>query len=134
MDCGRHAMAYGVRLGSGAWRAFAEMQTSKNRSLIRSVGGTGMPTRLVLILALSIGAIGAASAQQIDERAAQAACQDDALRYCQATIPDRERTLACLVHNRDALTGACRSVLASVLPPEKKKRVKRPANVNAASR
>ena len=73
-----------------------------------------------------------ASHQQIDERAAQTACQDDALRYCQATIPDRERTLACLVHNKDGLSGACRTVLAEFLPPagKKTKRAKRaPANL-----
>ena len=91
-----------------------------------------MQRQFALVIAITLVATGVAFAQQIDERAAQTACQDDALRYCQATIPDRERTLACLVHNKDGLSGACRTVLAEFLPPaaKKTKRAKRaPANL-----
>jgi hypothetical protein len=88
-----------------------------------------MRRRFVLAIAMTMAATGVSFAQQVDERTAQAACQDDAFRYCQATIPDRERTLACLVHNKDGLSGACRTVLAGLLPPEppakKNKRTKR---------
>jgi hypothetical protein len=69
--------------------------------------------------AVTLTAAGMSLAQPIDERAAQAACQDDAFRYCQATIPDRERTLACLVQNKDGISGACRAVLVSVIPLDK---------------
>ncbi len=92
-----------------------------------------MQRQFALVIAITLVATGVAFAQQIDERAAQTACQDDALRYCQATIPDRERTLACLVHNKDGLSGACRTVLAEFLPPagKKTKRAKRtPAKLN----
>jgi hypothetical protein len=92
-----------------------------------------MQRQFALVIAITLGATGAAFAQQLDERAAQAACQDDALRYCQSTIPDRERTLACLVHNKDGLTGACRTVLAEFISPKKSKRAKRPpANTTSA--
>ena len=85
-----------------------------------------MQRQFALVIAITLGATGVAFAQQLDERAAQAACQDDAFRHCSATIPDRERTLACLVHNKDGLSGACRTVLAEFLPPDKKsKRAKR---------
>jgi hypothetical protein len=88
-----------------------------------------MHRQFALVIAITLGATGFAFAQQIDERAAQAACQDDAFRLCSATIPDRERTLACLVHNKDGLSGACRTVLAEFLQPGKKNnRAKRAAN------
>jgi hypothetical protein len=79
-----------------------------------------MHRQFALVIAITLGATGVGFAQQIDERAAQAACQDDAFRLCSATIPDRERTLACLIHNKDGLSSACRTVLAEFLPPGKK--------------
>ena len=80
-----------------------------------------MQRQFALVIAITLGATGLVFAQQLDERAAQAACQDDAFRHCSSTIPDRERTLACLVHHKDALSGACRTVLAEFLPPDSKK-------------
>lgn len=78
-----------------------------------------MSKQFVFALAFTLGMIGASKAQQpIDERQAQAACQDDAFRLCQATIPDRDRTLACLISNKTNLSGACRTVLAEFFPPE----------------
>ena len=77
-----------------------------------------MPKRFALILTFTLGMLGASHAQQFDERQAQAACQDDAFRLCQATIPDRDRTLACLIQNKTNLSGACRTVLAELFPPE----------------
>ncbi len=77
-----------------------------------------MQNRFVFILAVTLGSVGISHAQQIDEMQARAACQDDAFRLCQATIPDRERTLACLIQNKDGLSGACRTVLAGFFPPD----------------
>ena len=77
-----------------------------------------MRNRIGFGLAIVLGTIGLAHAQQFDEMQARTACQDDALRLCQATIPDRERTLACLLQSRDSLSGACRTVLAQYFPPE----------------
>jgi hypothetical protein len=77
-----------------------------------------MHKRWGLVLALTLGTAAGALAQQFDEMQARAACQDDAFRYCQATIPDRDRTLACLLQNRNNLSGACRTVLAEFFPPD----------------
>jgi hypothetical protein len=74
--------------------------------------------RFAFMITFTLGLFGAADAQQIDEMQARAACQDDAFRLCQAAIPDRERTLACLVQSKDSLSGACRTVLAEFFPPE----------------
>jgi hypothetical protein len=74
---------------------------------------------LAFTAAVTLAAATTSLAQPIDERTAQAACQDDAFRYCQATIPDRERTLACLISNKDGISGACRAVLADLIPPDK---------------
>jgi hypothetical protein len=81
-----------------------------------------MRQRIALIFALALaastsGAAGIARAE-VDEASAQAACQDDAFRFCQATIPDRERTLACLIYYKDSISAACRTVLAGVIPPD----------------
>jgi hypothetical protein len=48
----------------------------------------------------------------------QAACQDDAFRVCPHTIPDRERTFQCMIEKKDALSAACRTVIARSLPPD----------------
>jgi hypothetical protein len=84
-----------------------------------------MHQRLVLVAAFTLGMIGFAQAQQVDERQAQAACQDDAFRLCNATIPDRDRTLACLIQNKVNLSGGCRTVLADFFPPEPAARKKK---------
>ncbi len=66
-------------------------------------------------IAFMLGAATMATAQTADE---QAACQDDAFRVCSHTIPDRERTFQCMIVNKDALSPACRTVMARLLPPE----------------
>jgi hypothetical protein len=82
--------------------------------------GVFMARRFVFALALMAGLTGISQAQ-VDEMQARTACQDDAFRLCQATIPDRERTLACLIQNKEGLSGSCRTVLAEFFPPEPKK-------------
>jgi hypothetical protein len=84
-----------------------------------------MLKRIALVFACTLAATGLSLAQPVDEQAAQAACQDDAFKFCQATIPDRERTLACLIHYKDSISPACRAVLASVIPPDPPARKKR---------
>jgi hypothetical protein len=66
---------------------------------------------LALLLGVGTGAL----AQSAED---QAACQDDAFRVCGHTIPDRERTFQCMITYRDALSPACRTVIARHLPPE----------------
>jgi hypothetical protein len=64
-------------------------------------------------IAVVLVATGVAMAQS-DE----AACKDDAFRFCGQTMPDRERTFQCMIANRDVLSTPCRAVIARDLPPE----------------
>jgi hypothetical protein len=42
------------------------------------------------------------------------ACTHDAFRLCSDTIPDVERTKACLARNRSSLSPLCKAAFASV--------------------
>jgi hypothetical protein len=93
---------------------------------------------LVLSCAGSLGCAGSAMAQSAED---QAACQDDAFRVCSHTIPDRERTFQCMIAQKDALSPACRTVIARSLPdatPQKAAAAPRtkkggPINLNPAA-
>lgn len=84
---------------------------------------------LLLATALLLVA-SAANAQTSDD---QALCQDDAFRVCSHTIPDRERTFQCMVQNRDALSPACRAVMARLLPPKTGPQKRRPGMSRSGS-
>ena len=43
----------------------------------------------------------------------QAACQDDAFKFCQDLIPDEDKVKVCLMANRRKLAPACRKLFAS---------------------
>ena len=70
---------------------------------------TGRPRVLVFailgLLTLTIPTI--VIAQGTPEQ--REACSGDAQRLCSHTIPDVERTKACLIANRRALSPACRA-------------------------
>ena len=68
---------------------------------------------IALGVAVILGSAGLAAAQSADE---QAACKDDAFRICPHAIPDR--VVQCFMANRDAVSPACRAVLAQYFPPE----------------
>jgi hypothetical protein len=53
---------------------------------------------------------GSASAATPEE---QAACQDDAFKFCNEAIPDEDKVKACLIKNMRRLTPACRKMFAS---------------------
>ena len=108
LDCGRHAMA-SWRTRNGA----ASVTLSGSRGVHAQVG-SGLSSRRPRGLPP-----GCRSRSRSTSGQRQAACQDDAFRFCQATIPDRERTLACLISNKDGISGACRAVLAELIPPDK---------------
>jgi len=46
----------------------------------------------------------------------QQACMNDAFRVCSATIPDRNRTIACMVQNKAQLSAACQVVMDKYAP------------------
>jgi hypothetical protein len=64
-------------------------------------------TKLPLI-ALALILFGATAEAQPNPAQRQA-CEQDAYRLCQNTIPDEQRTRQCLVRNMRRLSATCRS-------------------------
>ena len=69
--------------------------------------------RFVVAAALSVLSAGAAIAQSSED---QQACMNDAFRVCSATIPDRNKTIACMVQNKAKLSSACQVVMDKHAP------------------
>ena len=69
--------------------------------------------RFVAAAALSLLSAGAAIAQSSED---QQACMNDAFRVCSATIPDRNKTIACMVQNKAKLSAACQVVMDKYAP------------------
>lgn len=69
--------------------------------------------RFVVAAALTLISAGAAIAQSSEE---QQACMSDAFRVCSATIPDKTRTIACMVQNKSQLSAACQMVMDKYSP------------------
>jgi hypothetical protein len=65
--------------------------------------------RIVLAAALTLTTLSTAAVAQSNDE--QQACMSDAFRVCSATIPDRDRTFACMVQNVSQLSPACQSVI-----------------------
>jgi hypothetical protein len=72
-----------------------------------------MQNRIALATALTIMLSTAALAQTAEE---QQLCMDDAFRVCSATIPDRNRTIACMVQNKSRLSPGCQMVMDKYAP------------------
>ena len=68
-----------------------------------------MQIRLTLALALTTGMLSTAAIAQSSEE--QNLCMNDAFRVCSHTIPDRGRTVACMVENKSKLSSACQMVM-----------------------
>ena len=66
-----------------------------------------MLNRIVLTAVLAVLST-AAIAQTSEE---QQLCMDDAFKVCSATIPDRTRTIACMVANKSRLSAGCQGVM-----------------------
>ena len=67
--------------------------------------------RIVLALALSIAATGAASSQEYRGTwEQQMACTPDVWRLCSEHIPDAGRIVSCLRQNTPNLSNGCRAV------------------------
>lgn len=70
--------------------------------------------RITLAVALTVATFSTgALAQSSDE---QQACMSDAFRVCSATIPDRTKTIACMVQNKAQLSAACQTVMNKYAP------------------
>jgi hypothetical protein len=75
-----------------------------------STESTTMRKMIAIMFLLSVaGFSGSALADRAEE---QAACQDDAFKFCNEAIPDEEKVKACLIKNMRRLTPACRKMFA----------------------
>ena len=71
-------------------------------------------TTLALAVALTTLSTGAIAQSAEDQQA----CMNDAFRVCSATIPDRNRTIACMVQHKAELSQACQMVMAKHSPAQ----------------
>lgn len=72
-----------------------------------------MQNRILLGVALAMLST-AALAQTAEE---QNLCMNDAFRVCSHTIPDRGRTVACMVQNKAKLSTGCQTVMDKYATP-----------------
>ena len=70
--------------------------------------------RISLAVALTVATFSTGAFAQSNEE--QQACMNDAFRVCSATIPDRNRTIACMVQNKAQLSAACQVVMDKYAP------------------
>jgi len=70
--------------------------------------------RIWLAVAVTVATFSAPALAQTAQE--QQACMNDAFRVCSATIPDRNRTIACMVQNKAQLSGACQVVMDKYAP------------------
>jgi hypothetical protein len=70
--------------------------------------------RTMLAVALAAATFSTGAFAQSSEE--QQACMNDAFRVCSATIPDRNRTIACMVQNKSQLSAACQVVMDKYAP------------------
>ena len=71
-------------------------------------------TGIAVLAAFALSA-GAAQAQGTPEQ--RAACTPDAIRLCQDTIPDVDRTTACMSAHRSELSARCQAVFDAPAKP-----------------
>src|SRR5581483_2135451 len=71
-------------------------------------------TTLALAFALTTLSTGAFAQSAEDQQA----FMNDAFRVCSATIPDRNRTIACMVQHKAELSQACQMVMAKYSPAQ----------------
>jgi len=70
--------------------------------------------RITLAVALTVATFSTGAFAQSAEE--QQICMNDAFRVCSATIPDRNRTIACMVQNKPQLSAACQMVMDKYAP------------------
>jgi hypothetical protein len=70
--------------------------------------------RITLAVALIVATFSTGALAQSSEE--QQACMSDAFRVCSATIPDRNKTIACMVQNKAKLSTACQVVMDKYAP------------------
>jgi hypothetical protein len=95
-----------------------------------------MNKQVLFALALTLGLIPAAFAQapRTNSQEEQAACMDDAFKFCGEAIPDRGRVFNCLAANRHAISPRCQAAMAPYLPAEQTVSNKKPRRTKDAKR
>ena len=78
--------------------------------------------KIALAAALTIVLSTSAFAQTAEE---QNLCMNDAFRVCSHTIPDRGRTVACMVEKKTQLSRPCQEVMDRYAQPTDHDRVRR---------
>ena len=73
-----------------------------------------MQNRIALAAAFTIVLSTSAFAQTSEE---QNLCMNDAFRVCSHTIPDRGRTVTCMVQNKSQLSAPCQMVMDKYAQP-----------------
>jgi len=68
-----------------------------------------------IILGVAFAMLSTAAIAQSSEE--QNLCMNDAFRVCSHTIPDRGRTVACMVENKTKLSSACQMVMDKYSTP-----------------
>jgi hypothetical protein len=95
-----------------------------------------MNKQVLLAVALTLAMIPTALAQapQTNSQEEQAACMDDAFKFCGDAIPDRTRVFHCLVANRRAISPRCQTALAPYSPAEQTASSKKPKRTKHAKK
>lgn len=87
--------------------------------------------KIALAAAFTIALSASAFAQTSEE---QNLCMNDAFRVCSHTIPDRGRTVACMVQNKTQLSAPCQMVMDKYAQPTTETAYAAPAPVAAPVR
>lgn len=74
-----------------------------------------MKNRIALALVFAAGVLATPALGQSSQE--QQLCMDDAFKVCGHTIPDRTRTIACMVQNKPRLSSACQMVMNKYSTP-----------------
>jgi len=70
----------------------------------------------IVFVAAGVAILGTPTTARAATPEEQAACQDDAFRVCQHTIPDEGRTKACMIANIRKLSPGCQRVMTQGRP------------------
>lgn len=73
-----------------------------------------MHSKITLAVVVAVGTLSTAAFAQTAQE--QQLCMDDAFKVCGHTIPDRGRTIACMVQNKSRLSTACQMVMDKYAP------------------
>jgi len=74
-----------------------------------------MKNQIALALVFAAGVLATPAFAQTSQE--QQLCMDDAFKVCGHTIPDRTRTIACMVQNKPRLSSACQMVMDKYSTP-----------------